>query len=114
MQTATQSATIAPIRFIPVTGAAATGPKTNCSHCHLKDLCLPGGLGGTDVQRLDSLMFARRRLREGQPLYHEGETFEFLYAVRSGTFKSFVSSKDGREQVSAYANRSAHSTWPAR
>jgi len=76
--------------------------KTLCSTCHLKDLCLPCGLTGTDVERLDSLKFARRRIKEGQALYHEGEKFQFIYAVRSGTFKSSLMLAGGREQVSGF------------
>jgi CRP/FNR family transcriptional regulator, anaerobic regulatory protein len=76
--------------------------KTLCSTCHLKDLCLPCGLNSTDLERLDGLKFARRRVKEGQALYHEGEKFQFIYAVRSGTFKSHLTLKDGREQVTGF------------
>jgi CRP/FNR family transcriptional regulator len=108
MNTATQRATpVAPIQIVSRASAANTGGspaplKTQCSTCHLKDLCLPCGLTGTDVQRLDGLMFARRRIKEGQPLYHEGDKFQFIYAVRSGTFKSHLTLKDGREQVTGF------------
>ncbi|MDB5900551.1 MAG: transcriptional regulator, Crp/Fnr family [Ramlibacter sp.] len=101
MQTA-PTALVPAVRFIPIAQAVATGPNTHCSKCHLKDLCLPRGLDSADVRRLDTLMFAQRRLKEGQALYHEGEGFHFLYAVRSGTFKSVVSSRDGREQVTSF------------
>ena len=106
MQTATLRAT-APIRLVPRQALAdAPAPTatitTQCSTCHLKDLCLPCGLTGTDVQRLDGLKFARRRIKEGQALYHEGEKFQFIYAVRSGTFKSHLTLKDGREQVTGF------------
>ena len=76
--------------------------KTQCSTCHLKDLCLPCGLAGSDVQRLDGLMFGRRKVKPGQPLYREGEKFQFIYAVRTGTFKSSLALKDGREQVTGF------------
>ncbi len=81
---------------------APTPLKTQCSTCHLKDLCLPCGLTGSDVQRLDALMFGRRRVKEGQALYREGDRFQFIYAVRSGTFKSSLTLKDGREQVTGF------------
>ena len=62
----------APLRFMPtatLARTASTAPlKTQCSTCHLKDLCLPCGLTGTDVQRLDGLKFARRRIKEGETL----------------------------------------------
>jgi CRP/FNR family transcriptional regulator len=98
----------APIRMVPRAAQAATAPRapvpltTLCSSCHLKDLCLPCGLDGSDVQRLDDLMFARRKIKAGQALYREGDPFHFIYAVRSGTFKSGVTLKDGREQVTSF------------
>jgi CRP/FNR family transcriptional regulator, anaerobic regulatory protein len=76
--------------------------QTQCSGCHLKDLCLPCGLSGNDVSRLDGLKFSRRRVKEGQTLYRQGDKFQFLYAVRSGTFKSSVALKDGREHVTGF------------
>lgn len=106
MHTATRP-TIAPVQIVARdqrerTGSEPTTLTTLCSTCHLKDLCLPCGLTGTDVERLDGLKFARRRIKEGQALYHEGEKFQFIYAVRSGTFKSTLNLKDGREQVTGF------------
>jgi CRP/FNR family transcriptional regulator len=74
----------------------------NCSSCHLKDLCLPGGMTEPDVERLDALLFARRKVKAGQTLYLEGDKFQFIYAVRNGTFKSGITLKDGREHVTAF------------
>lgn len=105
MQTAASASAAAPVRFVS-RGLGQASPsaslKTQCSSCHLKDLCLPCGLTGNDVQRLDGLMFARRRVKEGQALFREGEKFQFVYAVRSGNFKSTLVLKDGREQVTGF------------
>jgi CRP/FNR family transcriptional regulator len=106
MMTAT-AATSPSIRAVPVTftprrSATPVPLTTLCSTCHLKDLCLPCGLAGTDVQRLDGLHFGRRKVKAGQPLYREGDGFTNIYAVRSGTFKSALSLPDGREQVSGF------------
>jgi len=95
----THSPSAAPIQF---GSQRSLGAQPQCSTCHLRDLCLPCGLAGNEVQRLDGLMFSRRRVAEGQPLYHEGDSFDHLYAVRSGTFKSLVTSRDGREQVTGF------------
>lgn len=93
-------------RFIPVreVRAMATRPQHGplCSTCHLKDLCLPCDLNEGDVQRLDGLMFGRRKVRAGQALYRAGDAFGFVYAVRSGTLKSELELADGREQVSGF------------
>lgn len=96
--------TVQPIRWVSRSRqAAATEMRTvKCSSCHVKELCLPAGLAEADLQRLDDLMFNRRRVKEGQLLYLVGDRFEFLYAVRTGTFKSTVMFVDGREQVTDF------------
>jgi CRP/FNR family transcriptional regulator len=76
--------------------------KTTCSSCHLRELCLPCGMTGNDVDRLDTLLFGRRKVRLGETLYREGDRFQFIYAVRSGTLKSSLMLADGREQVSGF------------
>jgi CRP/FNR family transcriptional regulator len=92
---------LAPTAHLPAQ-VAPTPLSTTCSTCHLKDICLPCGLAGNDVERLDSMMFARRKVKAGQTLYREGDRFQFIYAVRSGTFKSGLTTRDGREQVTAF------------
>ena len=59
-------------------------------------------MSSSDVIRLDGLMFTRRKVKSAQTLYREGERFQFVYAVRSGTFKSSLTLADGREQVSGF------------
>ena len=103
MHTATARTVAAPIQIVRSTGPLAPAPlATLCSSCHLKDLCLPCGLGGRDLERLDELRFARRRVQQGDVLFRAGDRFEFVYAVRSGTFKTSLMAKDGREQVTGF------------
>lgn len=106
MSTATLEAPVRSIPIVPLRPSLRGMPllalRTQCSSCHLRDLCLPCGMTGSDVERLDSLMFGQRRIKAGQVLYHEGERFQFIHAVRSGTFKSSLTLADGREQVSGF------------
>lgn len=106
MSVATLEAFTAPVHIFPWRQVADSAPvaplKTMCSSCHLQDLCLPCGMAGIDVQRLDGLKFGRRRVKVSQTLYREGDRFQFIYAVRSGTFKSSLLLADGREQVSGF------------
>ncbi|WP_332813984.1 fumarate/nitrate reduction transcriptional regulator Fnr [Ramlibacter sp.] len=83
-------------------GSAPAPLTTLCSSCHLKDICLPCGLTGNEVERLDGLQFARRKVKAGQTLYRQGDAFHYIYAVRSGTFKSSLMLPDGREQVTGF------------
>ncbi len=106
MSTATLDAPTAPMRFVPLRVASlppSVAPlKAPCSSCHLRELCLPCGLTDLDVDRLDGMDFSRRRLKAGQTLYRGGDAFRYIYAVRSGTFKSSLTLADGREQVSGF------------
>jgi CRP/FNR family transcriptional regulator, anaerobic regulatory protein len=76
--------------------------KVACSSCNLRELCLPVGLGEGELQRLDSLVEARRSLRRGESLYSAGEPFRSLFAVRTGFFKTRVAAEDGRDQVTGF------------
>lgn len=84
---------------IPLT---LTTLKTACSQCNLRELCLPVGLSEEEIGKLDSLIGARRRVKRGQGLYHSGEPFEAIYAIRSGFFKTDVLLVDGRDQVTGF------------
>lgn len=75
---------------------------TRCSSCGLRELCLPCGLSGQDIDRVDELIYARRRLKRGDSLYRAGDEFSSLYAVRSGFFKTVQTLEDGRDQVTGF------------
>ena len=74
--------------------------KTQCASCSLKELCLPVGLQSVDFEKLDGVIKQSRRLRKGDYLYHSGENFQSIYAVRTGFFKTLVSLSDNH----AYTN----------
>jgi len=76
--------------------------KVGCSTCNLRQLCLPSGLSEPDMDRLDAIVNCRRRVKGGQHLYRAGDKFQSLYAIRLGSFKTYESNKDGREQVNGF------------
>ena len=76
--------------------------KVACSSCNLRELCLPVGLSRENLERLDTLVASRRAVARGESLFRAGETFLSLYAVRTGFFKTRVSSEDGRDQVTGF------------
>ncbi|MDQ2068687.1 fumarate/nitrate reduction transcriptional regulator Fnr [Natronospira bacteriovora] len=73
--------------------------KRVCSNCSLKELCVPMGLNRGEVERLDKVVEASRSLHNGDHLFRKGDPMRSIYAVRSGTFKSYVINRDGEEQV---------------
>lgn len=76
--------------------------KVACSACNLRELCLPVGLSDDELSSIDSIIGTRRTVRRGESLFHAGEAFSALYAVRTGFFKTVVSAADGREQVTGF------------
>lgn len=73
--------------------------KIACSNCNLRELCLPNGFSPEEIEKLDAIVKTRRRIKLGEQLFNDGEAFTSLYAIRTGFFKTSVSSDDGREQV---------------
>ncbi|MDP1533585.1 MAG: fumarate/nitrate reduction transcriptional regulator Fnr, partial [Rubrivivax sp.] len=76
--------------------------KVACSSCNLRELCLPFGMSSEQVEKLDSMVATRRSVARGDTLFHAGEAFQSLFAVRAGFFKTCVSSEDGRDQVTGF------------
>lgn len=76
--------------------------KVACSSCNLRELCLPMGLNPEEMDKLDTVISTRRRIKRGTPLFNTGDKFTSLYAVRSGFFKTCVTTADGRDQVTGF------------
>lgn len=76
--------------------------KTQCTHCSLKEICMPVGFQEEDFNHIGAVLKQNRRVKKGEFLFHVGETFSSLYAVRTGFFKTTVSTQDGRDQVTGF------------
>lgn len=63
---------------------------------------MPVGLSPDEMSRLDSVISTRKRVKRGSALFNNGDRFSSLYAVRSGFFKTRVTSVDGRDQVTGF------------
>ena len=80
----------------------ASSFKVACSSCNLRELCLPVGLPDAELERLDNMVAQRRTVPRGSLLFRAGDEFQSIYAVRTGFFKTCVSSEDGRDQVTGF------------
>jgi len=72
--------------------------RSRCKSCSLFELCMPMGLAEGDLDKLDSIIKRRRPVDKGEYLYRIGDPFVAVYAVRSGSLKTFTSTRDGRDQ----------------
>jgi len=104
MPTATVSRLPKPLADVVI--AAAHAPRkfeVTCSNCNLRDLCLPGTLCIEDLQRVEAIVYARRRVKRGEALFNAGDAFGAAYSIRSGFFKTMVIDDQGREQVTGFS-----------
>ena len=76
--------------------------EVSCASCNLRELCLPAGLCVDDLERVENIVYARRRVKRGETLFIAGAEFGAVYAIRSGFFKSSVLDREGREQVTGF------------
>lgn len=73
--------------------------KAACSNCNLRELCMPMGLKPDETDRIEEVVAVRRKVKRGARLYSNGEKFTSLFAIRTGFFKTCVTTEDGRNQV---------------
>lgn len=76
--------------------------KVACSNCNMRELCMPIGLSVEELKRVDELVKRRPLIKRGTSLFHNGEKFTSLYAIRTGFFKTCVMTEDGRDQVTGF------------
>ena len=77
--------------------------EVTCSSCNLREVCLPGGLCAEDLEQVQNIVYARRRIKRGETLFNAGDEFKTVYAIRSGFFKTSVIDGEGREQVTGFS-----------
>lgn len=77
-------------------------PGTSCNSCRLNALCLPIALNKSEIYQLDEIVERNRPLKKGDHLYRQGDKFQSVYAVRSGSFKSYILGESGDGRVTGF------------
>ena len=90
-----------------MSAVAKTGPApgtvgVTCAKCNLRETCLSGGVPAEDLERVENIVYARRRIKRGETLFSAGDWFRCLYAIRTGFFKTSLVDREGREQVTGF------------
>lgn len=86
----------------PLLRTCPQNPAVSCSSCRLSDLCLPISLNRTEITQLDGIIERNRPLKKGDHLYRQRDPFRSVFAVRSGSFKSYVLNADGASRVTGF------------
>jgi len=77
--------------------------KSHCQNCSLYDLCLPMGLETGDLDRLDKVIKRRQSINKNNFLFRLGDPLKSVYAIRSGSFKTYLINTDGTEQIVGFS-----------
>ncbi|MCC2615711.1 fumarate/nitrate reduction transcriptional regulator Fnr [Aestuariibacter halophilus] len=73
-----------------------------CQNCSFSHLCIPVSLDQREMASLDDIIQRKRPLHKNDKLTEPEMPFTSLYAVRSGSFKSYIMAKDGEQQITGF------------
>ncbi|MBT5485498.1 MAG: fumarate/nitrate reduction transcriptional regulator Fnr [Gammaproteobacteria bacterium] len=76
--------------------------QSSCSDCNLKGLCLPIAMDLKDIDRVNDIIKRSRPIHAGEHIYRTGDGFTSIFAVRSGSIKTYLLDDDGVEQVTGF------------
>ena len=76
--------------------------RVSCGSCRLNAICLPISLHIDDIDRLNGIVQRGKPLQKGEYLYRASDTFDSVFAIRSGAVKAVSISDKGDEQVTGF------------
>jgi len=79
-----------------------TSLRQSCAACGLSELCLPVSLDEVDTRKLDAIVERHKPLRGGEHIYRADDRFRAVYAVRSGSVKTYTLTDRGEEQITGF------------
>ncbi len=74
----------------------------NCQDCGFSQLCLPFTLNDAELDKLDQIIQRKRPSHKGDHLFEAGKPLQALYAVRTGSFKTYTLTEQGEEQITGF------------
>lgn len=78
------------------------GYTISCANCSLNQLCIPFTLDKEELTTLDEIIKRKKPYQKNEVLFESGQSFTSLYAVRSGSFKSYLVDDQGVAQITGF------------
>lgn len=96
--------TVQIFRAAPVADRAGVTrePDSKCTQCAYRSLCLPLGLNGNDLARVEAAIGCRRRVARDDVLFSGGQAFGNLYAIRFGHFMTCRRDHGGERYITGF------------
>ena len=70
-----------------------------CRDCGVNRLCVSLGLNQKETSLLDHIVRRKQTIRRGQTMFQAGQALDYIYAIRSGSAKTYLTTEDGRVQI---------------
>lgn len=78
------------------------GCAIHCQDCSISQLCIPFTLNEHELDQLDNIIERKKPIQKSQVLFKAGDSLNSIYAIRSGTIKSYTISESGEEQITSF------------
>ena len=78
------------------------GCAIHCQNCSISQLCIPVSLSESELNQLDNIIERKKPIHKGDELFKAGDELKCLYAIRSGTVKTYTITEQGEEQITAF------------
>ena len=76
-----------------------TKSAVTCENCNLDKLCIPKGLNRSEVGELKQMVNRDNIRQKGEVIYHVGNTFKGIVALRAGSAKLISFDQNGGEVI---------------
>lgn len=73
--------------------------QVSCNNCGLDNICLPRGLSHQEIESISQVVKAKKTLQRGEFIYHEGDNFRGILAIKSGSAKLVSNDQHGNEHI---------------
>jgi len=73
-----------------------------CKKCSLKKNCISADLDQKQLTTLDGLINRNRPIQKNSIIFQEGDKFNSLFAIRSGSFKTLTMTSEGKQQITGF------------
>ncbi len=73
--------------------------QVSCNNCGLDNICLPRGLSHEEIESISQIVKAKKTLQRGEFIYHEGDNFRGILAIKSGSAKLVGADQHGNEHI---------------
>ncbi len=78
------------------------GCAIHCQNCSMSELCIPFTLNHDELDELDAIIERKRPIHKGDLLFQSGQPLRALFAIRSGSIKTYTLTEAGEEQITAF------------